>query len=530
MSLRYEFDYLCSDAISHNARVFANSIAVVCGEERLTWRELDTRTNQVANAIRALGFDKGDKIALFMPNSLALFELFWGVVKAGCVVVCLNTMLEGSALARITNSSDAQAMFAGGSARTLVDEVRDRLEGIAPEHFYSVDSPGEGWTSAQTLFCAAPSTPPQVSILPSDSMTIIYSSGTTGVPKGIEHTHFGRLNYPHGFAMGLAINRYSVAICATPIYASGTWITMFPTMYRGGTVVLLPQYSPEAFIDAVQRERGTHSFLVPTQYIGLLQQPLQNYDLSSLKALVTAGQSLLPATYAALLRAFPHAGIYEVYGMTEGFSTLAIPEDVARGKVGSVGKPSFLDDVRIIDEQGRELPPGETGEIVAYGPGMMKGYYNRPDMTEAATWISPAGRTYMRSGDLGQLDEDGFLYVNGRLKDMIKSGGINVYAADLEQVVIEHPAVHEVAVIGVPHEKWSETPVAVVLLKTGASAEPEALMRWVNERLSKYQRLSRVLIREELPRAIYGKVQKQVLREQVLVLLGSGTSEKVEPQ
>jgi acyl-CoA synthetase (AMP-forming)/AMP-acid ligase II len=521
-SLKYEFDHLCADVIAHNARVFAGSVAVVCEDQRRTWRELEARTNQVANAIRALGFAKGDKIALFMPNSMALFELFWGVAKAGCVVVTLNTMLEGAALARLTNASDAGAIFVDDSTRELVDRVRPELGKIAGHRFFTVGSGHVAWASAEALFDAADTAAPDVRIDPSDSMTIIFTSGTTGVPKGIEHSHFGRLNYPLGFGMGLGINRYTVAICATPIYASGTWITMFPTMYRGGTVVLLPKYTPEAFLEAVQRERGTHSFLVPTQYIGLLQQPLQNYALGSLKVLVTAGQSLSTVTYEALLQNFPTAGIYEIYGMTEGFSTLAIPEDMLRGKRGSVGKPAFLEDIRIIDGDGRELPPGETGEIVGYGPGMMKGYYARPDLTAAATWIGPGGRTYMRSGDLGRMDQDGFLYVSGRLKDMIKSGGINIYAADLEQVIMQHPGVREVAVIGVPHEKWSETPIAVVLLKQQVRLDPDALMQWVNQRLSKYQRLTRVLIQDELPRATYGKVQKQTLREQVLAQLRGG--------
>lgn len=522
MSLQFDFDYLCSDVIAHNARVFAEATAVVCGNERRTWRELEASTNRVANALRGLGLDKGDKVALFMPNSMALFELFWGVIKAGCVVVSLNTLLEGATLARMTNASDAKALFVDDNTRALVDLVRHQMEKIAPAHCYTTGSRAEGWASAQALFDAAPTTPPQVKLHPSDAMTIIFTSGTTGVPKGIEHTHFGRLNYPHGFGMALGIHRYSVALCATPIYASGTWITMFPTMYRGGTVVLLPKYTPELFLDTVARERCTHSFLVPTQYIGLLQQPLHEYNLSSLKVLVTAGQSLSPVTYEALLQQFPQAGIYEVYGMTEGFFTVAIPEDVQRGKRGTVGKPGFLEDLRIIDEQGRELPTGETGEIVAYGPGMMKGYYNRPDLTEAATWVSPSGRSYMRSGDLGHLDAEGFLYVSGRLKDMIKSGGINIYAADLEQVIMEHPAVREVAVIGLPHEKWSETPIAVVLLKPGAQAEPEALLQWANERLSKYQRLTQLLIQDDLPRATYGKVQKQTLREQVLARQPAG--------
>jgi acyl-CoA synthetase (AMP-forming)/AMP-acid ligase II len=495
--------------------VFRGCTAVVCGERRLSWEELEARTNRIANAILSLGFVKGDKIALFMPNSIELFELFWGAVKSGCVVVTLNTLLDTASLARLANASDAGAIFVDDSMREMVERVRPELDKIPADRFFTVGTAAAGWRESSALYAGAPETPPPVKLAPTDSMTIIFTSGTTGVPKGIEHSHFGRLNYPYGFGIGLGISRYSVAICATPLYASGTWITMFPTMYRGGKVVLIPRYTPEAFLEAVQREQGTHAFLVPTQYIGLLQLPLQDYDTRSLQVLVTAGQSLSEVTYDALRKSFPSAGLYEIYGMTEGFSTLAIPEDIARGKRGSVGKPAFMEDIRIIDGEGRELPPGETGEIVAYGPGMMKGYYARPDLTAAATWVGPSGRTYMRSGDLGRMDEDGFLYVSGRLKDMIKSGGINIYAADLEQAIMRHDSVREVAVVGVPHDKWGETPVAVVLLKPGATAEAGELLEWANERLAKYQRLAQVFIEPELPRATYGKVQKDVLRREV---------------
>jgi acyl-CoA synthetase (AMP-forming)/AMP-acid ligase II len=300
----------------------------------------------------------------------------------------------------------------------------------------------------------------------------------------------------------------------TPIYASGTMITMLPTLYYGGTVVMVAKFTPSDFIAAVVQERGTHSFMVPAMYVALLNQGDTLADLSSLRVLVSAGQTMPQITRDALAARIPGAGIYEVYGMTEGFFTIANPGDFALGKRGTVGKAGFLEDLRILDEDGRELPIGEVGEIVAYGPGMMKGYYARPDLTAETIWLSPEGRTFLRSGDLGYLDADGFLFVSGRKKDMIKSGGINIYAADLEEALLSHPAAGEAAVVGIAHPRWMETPIGAVVLKPGQSASAEELRDWANARLAKYQRLSRVIVREDFPRATYGKIQKDKLREE----------------
>jgi acyl-CoA synthetase (AMP-forming)/AMP-acid ligase II len=233
-----------------------------------------------------------------------------------------------------------------------------------------------------------------------------------------------------------------------------------------------------------------------------------------MQVLLTSGQAFATATADELRLRFPHAKLQECWGLTEGLMSLRLSEDDAQGKVGSVGKPLLLDDLRIIDGEGRELPSGETGEIVGYGSGLMKGYLNEPERTRSVVWIAPDGREYLRTGDVGYIDEDGFLYVSGRLKDMIKSGGINIYAVDIEDVFMQHEAVREAAAIAVAHEKWGETPLLVVVAVEGAEIDPEELRAWGNERLSKYQRVSRVVLQDDLPRATYGKVHKDRLREQ----------------
>lgn len=509
----YEHDHLCAHVISKNAVLYKDKTAVVSGAQRLSWYEFDLKTNQVANALMGLGLQKGDKVCTYMPNSIEAFLLFWGAVKAGCVIVPLNVMLDGPTLARLTVASDGVVFFSDQTTVDTVSQARPEISSIKDERFYLVGESRPGWQSYAALVESASEEAPKVNLSADDSMTVIYTSGTTGTPKGIEHSHFGRLNYCYGFGSGLAIDRYSVAICATPIYASGTWITMLPTMYFGGKVVLMPKFTPEAFLDAVAQEGGTHTFMVPTQYIAILQCKRES-AVDTLKVMVSAGQLLSPVTRTALGERFPRAMLYEVYGMTEGFFTIAIPNDRASGKDNTVGKPGFLEDIRIVGDDGDELATGETGEICAYGPGMMKGYYNRPDLTSETVWLSPEGRTYLRSGDLGHVDEDGFLYVNGRKKDMIKSGGINIFAVDIEDEIMRHPAVSEVAVIGRHDAKWGETPIALVILKGGETVVPDQLRSWVNERVAKYQRLSDLMVLEDFPRATYGKIQKEALRRQ----------------
>jgi acyl-CoA synthetase (AMP-forming)/AMP-acid ligase II len=507
---------MCPDVIAHNARVHAEAIAVVCEDERLTWRELDEQTNRFARVLRERGLGKGDKVALFMSASLEAFLAFWGSAKAGCVTVPLNVMLDGESLVRLATDSDAVAMVANAATEAELDAIRDRLAGIKPANWLTFGAARTGWESVPALMAAASAEPCGVKILPDDIITILYTSGTTGHPKGIEHTHVSRMMYPYGFAMGLKVDRYSVAVLGTPPYASGTWITMMPTMYRGGTVVILKKFSAAAFLDAVERERGTHAFLVPTQWIAILQHPgASSANVESLRCIVTSGQPIAEKTYDGLKALFPSAGIHEVYGFSEGFATLRIPQDAAHGKRTSVGKPIMLEDVRIIDEEGDELPPDETGEIVAHSIGMMTGYYKNPELTRQATWIAPDGRTFMRTGDLGYLDKDGFLYVAGRLKDMIKSGGINIFAVDIERVFMGHPDVSEAAAVGVADPKWGETPVVAVIPRPGATIDPAELLAWANQRLAKYQRASRVLVRDELPRAVYGKVAKAQLRAEL---------------
>ncbi len=504
---------LFPDIIAVNARFLGSKTAVVCGEERLSWAALHERTNKVANALIALGVRRGDKVCVLMHNSVRTVELLWGVIKAGAVVVPLNLMMAADSLALMIGNADARLLFADPGTVGQADAVRDRLGRLGADGLLVAGGTAAGWRAADPLIEAAPADEPRVPLAMSDSMIIIYSSGTTGTPKGIELSHFARHNYALACGPGLGIDRWAVSLCTTPLYTNGTWLMMLPTLYWGGTLVLLPRFSATGFLQAVERERCTHTFMVPTQAVVLLGAPdLHDHDTRSLRVLLSAGAPLMADTYDGLRAALPHVGVHELYGQTEGFLTLAGPADFARGKRGSVGLPIFGADIRIIDADGREVPRGALGEIVGYGPGLMKGYYKDPERTEAIIWRDGAGRTYLRSGDIGRIDEDGYLYIAGRVKDMIISGGINVFASDIEAVFITHPDVREVAAIGIPHEKWGETPLLLAIPRDGATVTEAGLLEWGNARLGKYQRVARVEFRSDFPRAGHDKILKRALR------------------
>ncbi|MGE0152215.1 MAG: class I adenylate-forming enzyme family protein [Reyranellaceae bacterium] len=513
MSLSFQHDCLCSDAIAHHAKFSPRHPAVICGDRQLNWAEFDRRTNKVANALLSRGLRTGDKVCLLMQNSIAMFELLWGAIKAGGVIVPLNLMMARDTLVLMVNNCEARLLFADAETIGDIAPARAQLSHIDADGLFAAGGGGASWRSTEAFIEAASDQAPDVRLKPEDSINIIYTSGTTGVPKGVEHSHFARFAYAFGLGSWLNFDRNSIAIAATPLYANGTWMTMLPCLYRGGTIVLMPKFSGEAFVATVERTRATHTFLVPTQSIGVLEALAgARRDMGSLRVLISAGQALPPKTYRELVAALPECGVYEAYGMSEGFGTLAWPEDLRRGEIGLVGKPFFLDDICIIDEHGREVPPGQDGEIVGYSGGLMKGYYRDKARTEEMIWIGPRGRTYLRSGDVGRIDEDGFVRVLGRIKDMIKSGGINVYASDIEAAFMAHPQVREVAAIGIPHEKWGETPLLFAILQQGASLTEEELRDWGNRRLSKFQRVARVEFREDFPRANYDKVKKADLR------------------
>jgi acyl-CoA synthetase (AMP-forming)/AMP-acid ligase II len=287
---------------------------------------------------------------------------------------------------------------------------------------------------------------------------------------------------------------------------------LLPTVAMGGITSMLVRFTPENFLDAVERDRATHTLMVPIQIQSVLaSEELQSRDMASLRIVVTVGSAMSLAIKELFLTTLGNR-LVDLYGVTEGVATILKPGEMGK-RIRSVGTPASGTDFRIIDEAGYEVETGQIGEIAGYGGGLMKHYHNQPQATKDASWRDERGRTFFRTGDMGRFDEDGYLYILDRKKDMIISGGFNVFAIDIEEVLARHPAVAEACVIGIPNEKWGESPLALIVQKQGTMAKEEQIREWANAQLAKHQRISAVEFRQELPRNAIGKILKSVLRE-----------------
>jgi acyl-CoA synthetase (AMP-forming)/AMP-acid ligase II len=345
-----------------------------------------------------------------------------------------------------------------------------------------------------------------------DDFNLVYSSGTTSEPNGIVQSHAMRLGHAIR-AKRFGYDPSSVTLLSTPLSSNITTVALFATLVHGGTVILMPKFDVRQYLAIAEAERVTHTTMVPVQYERILAHPeFDRYDLSSFKIMLSIGSQLRADIKRDIVARWP-GQMFDFYSSTEGGVTCILPVNAHPDKLHTIGKPAPGNDVRMIDDEGRELPRGAIGEMVGHSPTMMRGYFKQPAKTAQISWRDTDGNVFYKTGDVGRYDEDGFIVLHDRKKDMIISGGLNVYPADIENIVAKHPAVQDVAVIGVPSERWGETPVAIVVRRSGAVAGADEIRDWANEQLGKPQRISVVEFRSELPRSNTGKVLKRQLRE-----------------
>ena len=499
------------DLVREHAQARPRQLALRQGAERMTWGELDRRMDQVAATLQRKGVQPRESIAICGANSVPYALLFLGALRAGVAVAPLPLGATPQQLQEMVRDSGARFFFADAGVPAFATAVpRIRMDAATGED------------SLAHWLVESADAPQAVEVQPEWPFNIIYSSGTTGTPKGIVQPH--AMRWAHvARARSYGYGPDAVALVSTSLCSNTTLVAVLPCLAHGGAVVLTEgRFDPAAYLALAEEVRATHAMLVPVQYQRLMALPdFGRHDLSSFRMKFCTSAPFSAQLKAAVLARWP-GGLVEYYGMTEGGGTCILEAHLHPDKLHTVGRPAEGHDIRLIDEEGRELPRGAIGEVVGRSGAMMTGYRNQPGKTREAEWYDPEGRRYIRTGDVGRFDEDGFLTLMDRRKDMVISGGFNIYPSDLEAVLREHPAVVEAAVVGVPSGTWGETPVAFVVAAADAPS-PEALRAWANERLGKTQRLSDLRYLPELPRSDIGKVLKRALRERYAAAGSAGT-------
>jgi acyl-CoA synthetase (AMP-forming)/AMP-acid ligase II len=488
--LRQDFGRL-DELIAAHAVENPDMPAAALGDQVLSYAELNLRVDRAAAALQREGLDKGDVIAICAGASLDYIVLFLAASRTGVIVAPLATWLKLGDICGLVRDSGARRLFCDN--HELI-----RAAGVEPVMLPEL----EAWLAPEGA------RPKPVQVLPDDTHCLMYSSGATGLPKGVIQTyqHRWRLLTVVG-----ATERESYLV-STPLYSAVTNFAWAKPMAVGGAAVLMARFDAGEFLRLAERWRITNAVLVPVQCQRILAHPdFDKFDLSAFRSKVILASPSTPELKAELLRRWP-GGLTEIYAMSEGgvasyLDCVAFPD-----KLHTVGRPQAGVTLKVIDEDGRELGPGCIGELVGRSKTMMQGYHNLPEATERAFWRDGEGKLYVKSGDIARLDADGFVELLGRKKDVIISGGQNIYPLDLEAVLERHPAVQEVAVVGRKCPKWGEEPVAFVSLNPGWAVEAGDLYAWMCERLGRQQRPAEVILLEELPRSPVGKVLKSELR------------------
>ncbi|WP_246791794.1 AMP-binding protein [Burkholderia perseverans] len=505
------------DIVTHNARHSPDATALFEGDQRIGWRDLDLSTNRLANALASLGLVRGTRVATVIRNGAAAVEMIFALAKGGVLAVPINYGLTPGEIAVLFEDSQPNAIVADAEFLPLLDGLLDRpgvtviVRGEAPLQ--------PGWFAAQALLAAASDAEPQAGVEPDDIRTIRYTSGTTAAPKGCLGTHRQILSSIDNFMKQVPVPEAGPFLQMLPLFSgAGIWMAI-AAAFHGVANVLMPDFNPRAALDAIERHGVAHTCGVPTM-LSRLTEELQKHGghAASLKLFGYTGAKMPPATIARALRTFD-CGFYQGFGGGEmgGLVSYLMPddhraalsEDDGRNRLASVGRPAGYVEICIRDLQdGTPLPANAPGEITVRSASNFSGYLNRPEDT--ARTLRGA---WVYTGDVGYLDDDGYLYAVDRAKDMVVTGGMNVSSAEVEAVLAEHPAVKAAAVIGLPSEEWGEAVTGIVVLRDGAAATATELMQFARARLAGYKSPKAVLFVDEFPMNSVGKVLKRELRD-----------------
>lgn len=495
-----------SNLLARNARKYPNQEAVICHGRRVTYKTLDEQVTRLSHALLSKGIKQQDKVILFMPNVLEFVVSYFAVQRIGAIVVPVNAKFTLSEVEYVAEHAEAKAILAHEAIFAAVESISNI------EMKIKTGQAVEGWESYTTLIENANNTPIDCQLNEDDLSTILYTSGTTGKPKGVLFSYRNILAVAQMIAIEMEVKPESRILLMMPLtHSAPLHLFLMSSMLVGATSVLTPTFTPDLLIDSVENERTTHFFGAPVAYLLTASHPrLQSADLSSMKWWVYGGAPLSESEIRQIEQAF-NAELTCVYGLTEaGPSGSLLFAHEHKEKAGSVGKRApFGTELRIVNELGEDVAIGEIGEIVLYGEGNMVGYYKEVEATKAAFidgWV--------KTGDLARFDEDGYIWIVDRKKDVIISGGVNIYPKEIEDRILQFGGIFEVAVVGVPHEEWGETVKAIYAAKT--QIDEQELKDYLTEHLAKYK-IPRLFEQvDALPRNASGKILKHQLKSQVV--------------
>jgi acyl-CoA synthetase (AMP-forming)/AMP-acid ligase II len=491
------------------SRIKGDDLALRDEKREVYWAELVGLVERLAARMVETGLQRGQSVAILGTSTVEYALVFLAAVRAGGVAAPLTTSASPEQLEGMAKDSGAIHLFIDSAKAAELGP--DFMSGLIRVPLESIDT----WMAPPGA--RAPEFVPE----PKDPFNIIYSSGTTGIPKGIVHSHQMRWRQFAATALSyLGAGLEVRSLASTPLYSNTTMVAFLPVLLAGGCVRVMGKFDCAKWLAHAQADRTTITMLVPVQYQRLMDfAGFEDFDLSSLKLKYCTSAPFSADLKREVLKRMP-GGLIEIYSMTEGGVVCLLACHELPEKLHTVGRPAPGSELKVVDDEDREVPPGTPGNMIGRSLTMMSGYKNRPDKTAEAQWIDPAtGEAWMRMGDIGRVDAEGFVELVGRAKDMIISGGFNIYPSDLEAELLKEPGVAEAAVVGLPSRKWGESPVGFVVLKDGAADCP-AIMAAVNARLGKTQRLAALHPIAEMPRSHIGKLLKSELREQAARLGG----------
>ncbi len=501
------------DMLNANARIYPDVPFLVYDDEIVTYKDLDERTDGFANFLVDQGLTRGDVVSFMMVNSPEFFTIHLGVQKIGAMAVPISCWWQAEEVAFLVNDCRPRVLVMDAEYLPILSQIKDQIPSVekiminAPAEM-ELDFPHERLSGVLDRFCGRPA--PEERPAPEDVAEVLYTSGTTGQPKGVMLTHRNIIAACRAKTATIPVRAAEKALCVLPLFHSGGLNDLaFPCIYKAATIVLRQRFSASEFWECVERYQINYFYIVPTMWNILLRAPEgTRVNTSSFKFGISGSAPIPPEQLKECETRFG-VPILEAYGATEntgGITTNRLDDT----RWGSIGKPFEGFDVRIFDEQGRSLPPGERGEIVVKGNAVMKGYFNNPEATAETVRDG-----WLYTGDIGYVDEDGFFYIVDRKKEMIIRGGVNVYPKEIEHVISTHPKVNTVAVIPESHQKYGQVAKACIVLKRGETATEEEIRAFCEQKMAPYKVPEYFLFRENLPVNAVGKVAKRTLTRQL---------------